>query len=153
MDFFISRRNWWIFGLWEKVMDLFLNGLFQYPFRMSAETLSDLVYPGFLQQIPRQHSDYATVISTQNVPDSSLRNYPWINVVTEKKFRFVFAFSHLRTGFNRTVIYCHNKRVSTTQHLVFVCHASLSPSTLTISEHINSQLVSTRGTDFVACDF
>jgi len=132
------------------VADLFLNGIVQNPARMPAETLSNLVYPGFLQQIPRQNTDYATVISIQNVPDSSLRNYPRINVVTENKFRFVFALSHLRTSFNRTIIYCNKKRVSTIQHLLFMCYTLLSRSTLTISEHINNRFVSTRGTDFVA---
>ena len=84
--------DYWALGEGD---DLFLNGLLDYPFRMPAETLSILVYPGFLQQTSRQNSNYATLTSIQNFPDSSQRNYPRIDVVTEKKFRFVFALSHL----------------------------------------------------------
>ena len=49
-------------------MDLLLNGLVEYPVRIPAETLFILVYPGFLQQTPRQNLDYATVNSIQNFP-------------------------------------------------------------------------------------
>jgi len=47
------------------VTGLFLNGLVQYPVRISAETLSILAYPGFLQQTPRHNLNYAADFHTK----------------------------------------------------------------------------------------